>query len=158
MNKIMKVSICLLCFMIFWQMSVSVGANDLTIYYNQPNEYVISIPKLIDVSNGKVEEEIKIDQANIEAGKCVYLRIVDGIDSQGNMYLTRKGDSYTKIQTKITHQNMSSGIPLNTVFKTFTGKDQTTITFSDCMTLDSQPIKAGDYQGNLVFEYGITNI
>lgn len=136
------------------------GDQDTELTYSVDTDYVVVIPESVTLNESIV---ITSGRANTEPGMAVKVRITEGL-TKGSVTLDRDNDnSGYAITARLKLDDIDDDDIINsdTVVASFsdimTSSDETTqitggtLSFSDPVSPDKKPIKAGSYTGSLTF-------
>ncbi|SHH57228.1 hypothetical protein SAMN02745196_00820 [Clostridium collagenovorans DSM 3089] len=128
-----------------------VHAETMDVTYREPNNYTVTIPSSVDLSNGATSKQIEVKDVNLEPSREIKVKITQGVDSNGVVELSREDDTETKAVTTISITQSGTGIAKDTDFVSFTANGTQDLYFSDLEAKNGGTIKAGNYNGQLVF-------
>lgn len=134
--------------MLMGAMVLPVSAEEMTVTYREPNNYILTIPASVNLNQSKTAD-VSVSNVNLEPNASIRISITSGIDSNSIVSLAREDDTSTTAITTLTVDN--SPVALNTVFATFTADGSKTLIFSDLTDSQGGTVKAGNYSGTLIF-------
>lgn len=161
-----KITAGVLSVMMAGAMTLPVFAADdaLTVQYSQQTTYTLSIPATITLSSSASAQvqDIGVSAVNTAPDKKVQVKISSGITSNNQVELGREGDANTKVVSDVTDKD-SQPVSNGFVVAEFQDMSTTPITagtgvlnFSEIKDSAGGTVKAGSYQGTIVFEASVT--
>jgi hypothetical protein len=126
---------------------------EITLQYEEPTTYTLSIPSVIDITSGNC---ISLSNANIASDKEVYVNVCQSsFNDNGGITMTQTNGSTDTINVTLynhLNQPLSTSNPLLCVFNETEPSGYSTFFYGECQTTN---VMAGKYRATVEIEVGV---